>query len=191
MSDTRTLSPADQANCIARAKQMVQLMAAARTDPEARLKLARQICDDAFTDEVPQQGAVLSASNKPMRGYARRARVPDMPPPPQVYENDDARTQLEQSEYSNALIARAAIISDNERKLRALLWARAAYLDLEPDNDFVHTLESAIRDWFLCSLPELPTETAAIEQCVKANAKASGDTLRRVKAERELAAAAE
>jgi hypothetical protein len=168
---------------------MVQLMAAARTDPAARLELARRIFDDAFTDEIPQAGAVKNSRGMPISGYARRDTVPEMPPAPVVYPDDQAATDLSQSEHDNALIKRQSVIADNERKLRALLWAHKVFLEQDPDGDFVHTLESGIREWFLCSLPVLPTTTDAIEQCVKANAKASWATLKRVARERTVVAA--
>jgi hypothetical protein len=181
----KQLSPADQAYCIQRSKQLVQLMAAAKADPQAKLELAKRIFDDAFTDEIPQAGAVLNSRKQPMKGHARRDTVPEMPPPPQVYEGDDAKTELEQAEYDKQMLVRAAVISNNERKLRALLWARGAFLEVEGADSFhAHTLESAIREWFLCSWTELPTSTQVIELCVKANARASWSTLQRVARER-------
>lgn len=186
--DDKPLSPADQAYGIERAKQLV----AASRDPNSRATLARQIFDDAFSDEIPQRDPVKNSRGQPIKGHARRDTVPEMPPPPVVHENDDTATELEQSEYDKQVIKRLGVIAENERKLRALLWARNAFLEspaADPEGFYADSLESAIRDWFLCSLYELPRDSAGIEQCVKANARASWSMLKRIAHERSREAA--
>lgn len=186
--DDKPLSAADQAYAISRAKQLV----AASRDPRSKELVARQIFDDAFTDEIPQQGAVNNRRGQPMKGHARRDTVPDMPPPPMVYEGDTTATELAQSEHDQQIVKRIGIVAENERKLRALLWARNVFLEsksADPDGFYAESLESAIREWFLCSLPELPRDTTLIEQCVRANARASWSALKRVAQERMREAA--
>lgn len=182
-ADTNPLSPADQAYALERAK----LLVATYREPESRAALARQIFEDAFTRDVPQAGAVRNRNGFFVAGHARRDSVPDQPPPPR--EGDDERAQLEQALYLQAQLKRSHVVADNARKLRALLWARNVLLDA--GNDMAESIESAIREWFQVSLPELPRDTAGIEQCVQANARASWATLARVKRERESAMAAE
>lgn len=184
-SPDERLSPEDAAYGIERAKQLV----AASRDPKSRLMLAHQIFDDTFTREVPKRGAVIGRNGQGQPGHAVRDTVPELPPPPQVYPNDDAATQLEQSEYYQAITARMGVVADNERKLRALLWARATFLDAGDEGGFAETIESHIRERFVCSLPELPRDTAGIEQCVRANARASWATLNRIARERAREAA--
>lgn len=156
--DTR-LSAADQAYAIQRAKQLL----AASRDPAARSILARQIFEDAFT-----KGAT----------HARRLTVPDVPPPP-LYGESDHDNARESERYTHGLAARLEAIADNARKLRALLWARNVFLE-QRQADYADALEGAIREWFLCTLPELPRDTAAIERAVRGNAGASWATLKRV-----------
>lgn len=184
----KPLSAVDQAYGIARAKQLV----AASRDPRSKASLARQIFDDAFTDEVPTSGAVKNNRGQGMKGHARRDTVPDLPPPPRQHQDDDKATQLEQQEYDLKLLERSAVVAENERKLRALLWARNAFLEnpgADPDGFYAESLESAIREWFLCSLYELPRDSAGIEACARANARASWSTLKRVMQSRTREAA--
>lgn len=179
------LSPQDQAYGIERAK----LLVAASRDPKSREKLARQIFDDAFSEEVPQRDPVRNGRGQGMKGHARRDTVPDMPPPPMVYESDPTATELAQSEYDQQCVKRCNAIAENERKLRALLWARDVFLTAGDPEDFGEALESAIREWFLCTLHELPRDSVDIEWCVKANARASWSTLKRISQERTREAA--
>jgi hypothetical protein len=124
-----------------------------------------------------------------MKGHARRDTVPEMPPPPQVYEGNDAATELAQAEHGNRVLARQAVIAENERKLRALLWARNVFLEQGDPDGFGDALESAVREWFLCTLHDLPRDTAGIEECARANARASWATLKRIAIERTQQAA--
>lgn len=195
----RRLSPEDLAYAIERGKRLVAMS----RDPNSKLLLATQIFEDAFSNEVPKEGAVLNRHGSGMAGHARRDTVPDLPPPPQPCADEDRR-KLEALDYNEALTRRAGMISSNERKLRALLWARAAFLELrkpeaaersptpsELEAEFhAETLESAVREWFLCSLPHLPTDGPGIEMLTRANARASWSLLQRVRREREAQLAA-
>jgi hypothetical protein len=185
VSEDKPLSPQDEAYGIARAKQLV----AASRDPRSKELLARQIFDDAFTDEVPSVGAVKTRAGRPMKGHARRDTVPEMPPQPMQYEGNETATELAKSEYDIKVQERISVIANNERKLRALLWARNVFLDAGDPEDFGEALESAVREWFLCTVPELPRDTVGIEVCVKANARANWDTLKRIAQERMREAA--
>lgn len=200
-SQAERLSPEDQAYALERVKQLTAMS----RDPHARELLAEQIFADAFTHEVPQHSAVKNRHGVGMAGHARRDTVPDLPPPPAApLTPDDTRAKLLEQEYCEALKRRAEVIHANERKMRSLLWARAVFLDgckpakaerdptpEETESEFkAETLESAIREWYACSLPTLPTDTAGIELLTRANAKASWGLLQRVRREREAQQAA-
>lgn len=179
----RPLSPEDLAYAVERGKRLVAMS----RDAGSRLLLAKQIFEDAFTKEVPKFGPVLNRHGYGMAGHARRDTVPELPPPPQQREDPaDARTAMENRDYCDAMLLRVGVIANNERKLRALLWAHNVFL--EHGDDCADSIESAIREWFSCSVPVLPRDTAGIEQLTRANARASWGLLQRVKREREMQA---